>query len=90
MSIPAKANLAGLNAGDAEWFDQVAAGKRAAAEGYNTPAGAAQLAAEAAGIEALAAALRDPTARGLPTLRQGQGGETAPRTIPTGLGIFAR
>ena len=82
MSIPAKADLSGLTAGDAEWLDQVAAGKRAAAEGYNSPTGAAQLAAEAAGIEALAAALRDPTARGLPTLRQGQGGETAPPDDP--------
>lgn len=82
MNIPAKVDLSGLTAGDAEWLDQVAAGKRAAAEGYNSPGGAAQLAAEAAGIEALSATLRDPTARGLPTLRQGQGGETAPPDDP--------
>jgi len=72
----------GLTAADAEWFDQVAAGKRAAAEGCGTQAYAAQLAAEAAGIEALAASLRDPTARGLPTLCQGRGGETAPPDDP--------
>ena len=82
MSVPAKIDLASLTAGDAEWFDQVAAGKRAVAEGYSSPAGAAQLAAEAAGIEALAAELRDPAAFGLPTLRQGQGGETAPPDDP--------
>ncbi len=82
MRVPAQMDLSGLTAGDAEWFDQVATGKRAAAEGYNAPAGAAQLAAEAAGIEALAAALRDPAACGLPVLRQGQGGETAPPDDP--------
>lgn len=60
MSVPAKPDLSGLTADDAEWFDQVAAGKRAAAECYNSPAGAAQLAAEAAGIEA---ALRAALAR---------------------------
>jgi hypothetical protein len=64
MSVPAKPDLSGLTADDAEWFDQVAAGKRAAAEGYNSPAGAAQLAAEAAGIEA---ALRAALARAGPT-----------------------
>ncbi len=82
MSVPAQMDLSGLTAGDAEWFDQVATGKRAAAEGYDAPAGAAQLAAEAAGIEALAAALRDPAACGLHVLRQGQGGETAPPDDP--------
>jgi len=82
MSVPVQTNLSGLTAGDAEWFDQVAAGKRAAAEGYNNPPHAAQLAAEAAGIEALAARLRDPAACGLPVLRQGQGGETAPPDDP--------
>lgn len=82
MTIPIQTSAAGLTAGDAEWFDQVAAGKRAAAQGYRSPAGAAQLAAEAAGIEALAATLRDPAARGVPVLRQGQGGETAPPDDP--------
>ncbi len=82
MSVPAKADLSGLTAGDAEWFDQVAAGKRTTAESCGTPSYAAQLAAEAAGIEALAAALRDPAASGLPVLRQGQGGETAPPDDP--------
>jgi hypothetical protein len=40
--------------------------------------GQRRLQAEAAGLEALAATLRDPSARGLPTLRLGRGGETAP------------
>lgn len=78
MSVPTHTDLSSLTAADAEWFDQVAAGKRAAAKGCGTPAYAAQLAAEAAGIEVLAATLRDPVACGLPTLRQGRGGETAP------------
>ena len=58
----------GLTAADAEWFDHMAAGKRAAAEATDTPAYAAQLTAEAAGLEALAASLRDPAARALPAL----------------------
>ena len=78
MTRLADGTMHGLTAGDAEWFDQVAAGKRAAAECGGDPAHAAQLAAEAAGIEALAAKLRDTAACGLPMLRQGQGGETAP------------
>lgn len=67
-----------LTAADAEWYEQIAASKRAAAESCGDPVHAAQLAAEAAGVEALAAALRDPAARGVPVLRKGQGGETAP------------
>jgi hypothetical protein len=78
MTKPTLPSLAGLTTGDAEWFDQVAAGKRAAAAATRDPAQAAQLDAEAAGIEALAAAVRDPAARGLPILHEGQGGETAP------------
>lgn len=53
MSLPAQIDLPSLTAGDAEWFDQVAAGKRAAAGNFSCPAGAAQLEAEAAGIEAM-------------------------------------
>lgn len=82
MSDAVKMDLSSLTAGDAEWFEQVAAGKRAAMEGYNSPADAAQLAAEAAGLEALAATLRDPAACGLSMLRRGQGGETAPPDDP--------
>jgi len=81
MTDPACQTPHGLTAGDAEWLDQVAASKRAAADCYD-PAHAAQLSAEAAGVEALAAMLRDPTARGMPVLRQGQGGETAPPDDP--------
>lgn len=82
MSVPAQLDLSRLTAADAEWFDAVATGKRAAAEGCGSPADAAQLAAEAAAIEALAATLRDPAACGLPVLRQGRGGETAPPDDP--------
>ncbi len=74
--------MCNLTAGDAEWFDQVAAGKRETAAASGNPAHAAQLAAEAAGVEALAARLRDPAACGLSELRQGRGGETAPPDDP--------
>lgn len=82
MNVPTQPDLSRLTAADAEWFDAVAAGKRAAAEGCGSPADAAQLAVEAAAIEALAATLRDPAACGLPVLRQGRGGETAPLDDP--------
>jgi len=75
---PAQPDLAGFSAGDAEMFDCMAAAKRAATIDGADPLWAAQLNAEASGLEALAASLRDPVARGLPRLRQGQGGETAP------------
>ena len=81
MTIP-KTTLAGLTAADAEWFEQLAASRRAASEGINNPTWTAQYEAEATGLDALAASLRDPTARGLPTLRQGRGGETAPPDDP--------
>ncbi len=77
MSVPAKADLSGLTAADAEIFECMAAAKRASAVGAGA-VWAAQANAEAGGLEALAAALRDPVARGLPRLQQGQGGETAP------------
>lgn len=48
MTKPTLSSLSGLTAGDAEWFDQVAAGKRAAAAATRDPAQAAQLDAEAA------------------------------------------
>jgi len=81
MTIP-KTAPAGLTAADAEWFEQLAASRRAAAEGIKNPAWIAQYNAEAAGLDALASALRDPTARGVPGLRQGRGGETAPPDDP--------
>jgi hypothetical protein len=69
-----------LSAGDAEWLEAMAAQKRAfAAEGGGDPLWAAQLQAEAAGMEALATTLRDPAARGVSALHPGRGGETAPR-----------
>jgi len=74
---PVQLDLAGLTAGDAEMFECMAAAKRASAVGTDTH-WAAQANAEASGLEALVTALRDPTARGLPHLQQGQGGETAP------------
>ena len=77
----AQSDLAGLAAGDAEVFDAIAAAKRASAVGTD-PVWAAQANAEAAGLEALAASLRDPAARGLPALQQGRGGETAPLDDP--------
>ena len=72
MTRLADGTMHGLTAGDAERFDQVAAGKRAAAECGGDPAYAAQLAAEAGGIEALAAKLRDPAACGLPVYQRGR------------------
>ena len=77
MSVPAKADLSGLTAADAEMFERMAAAKRVSAVGAGA-VWAAQANAEASGLEALAAALCDPVARGLPRLQQGQGGETAP------------
>ncbi len=77
LDVLAPPDLAGLTAGDAEIFDCLAAAKRASAVGSCT-VWAAQAIAEASGLEALATALRDPMARGLPRLQQGQGGETAP------------
>ncbi len=74
MTLP---SLCGLTAGDAEIFDQLAAAKRASAVGFE-PMFVAQREAEAAGLEAIASRLRDPEARGVPVLRHGNGGETAP------------
>jgi len=74
----AQPDLAGLGAGAAEMFEQMAAAKRASAIDGADPLWAARVNAEASGLEALAASLRDPVARGLPHLQQGQGGETAP------------
>jgi hypothetical protein len=68
----------GLSAADAEWFSVQAEQKRALAEAAGGPVSAAQLEAEADGLEALAATLRDPAAHGLPALRRGRGGEVAP------------
>ena len=81
MTTP-KTTPAGLTAADAEWFEQLAASRRAANVGVNNPAWTAQNDAEAFGLEAMAAALRDPTARGVSALRQGRGGETAPPDDP--------
>ena len=75
MNLPM---LAGLTAADAELFDEHAAFKRGAAENCGDPVLRAQFVAEAEGLEALAARLRDPAAHGVPALRRGQGAETAP------------
>jgi len=75
---PVQPDLAGLTAGDAEMFECMAMAKRASAIDGADPSWAARVNAEASGLEALAASLRDPVARGLPHLQQGQGGETAP------------
>lgn len=70
---------ASLDAGDAEHFDAMAAHKReTAAMADGNPLWTAQQQAEAAGLDALAAALRDPAARGVPALQKGCGGEVAP------------
>jgi hypothetical protein len=80
MNLPMPA---GLTAADAELFDEHAAFKRGAAENCSTdPVIHAQFVAEAEGLEALAARLRDPAAHGVPALRQGQGAETAPPPNP--------
>ena len=75
-------NLSGLTAADAEWFDGLAAAKREGAEGCSDPATRAEYEAEAAGLEALVARLRDPAAHGVPRPLSGQGGETAPPDNP--------
>ena len=80
MNLPMPA---GLTAADAELFDEHAAFKRGAAENCSSdPVIHAQFVAEAEGLEALAARLRDPAAHGVPALRQGQGAETAPPPNP--------
>lgn len=67
-------SLSGLTTGDAEVFDRLAAAKRASAVGCD-PVFIVQREAEAAGLEAVAARLRDPEARGVPVLRVGIGTE---------------
>ncbi len=81
MIIPKLSAPARLTAADAEWFDWMAENKREAAKG-NDSVFATQCSAEAAGLDAMAAALCDPAARGVPTLRQGRNGETAPPDDP--------
>lgn len=71
-----------LTAADAEIFEQMAAARREAAGSCSDPFYAAQSEAEAAGLEALAARLRDPAAYGVLVLQQGQGGETTPPDHP--------
>src|SRR4051794_9232439 len=73
-SSPAPAN-AYVSAADAEWLDAVAMQKRVSA-GDSTAFWAVQQRAEADGLETAAPAVRERT---LPDLRQGCGGETAPR-----------
>jgi hypothetical protein len=75
-------NLLDLTAADAELFDEHAAFKRGAVENCGDPVLRAQFEAEAEGLEALAARLRDPTTHGIPALRQGQGAETTPPANP--------
>jgi len=77
MTMPNLPSLSGLTTGDAEVFDQLAVAKRVSAVGFD-PVFIVQREAEAAGLEAVAARLRDPEARGVPVLRDGNGGETAP------------
>lgn len=81
QTIATTSNLSGLTAADADWFDQIAAAKREASVGRD-PVFVARQEAEAAGLEALSAALRDPAARGVPSLRRGRGGETTPADDP--------
>ncbi len=79
MSLVCTRAPTGLNAGEAEYLEGLAAHKReAAAQASTNPLWAAQQRAEAAGLDALAAALRDPNARGVPALHRGRGGETTP------------
>ncbi len=64
MTIICTRTPAGLDAGEAAHFEALAAHKReAAAQVGGNPQWAAQQCAEAAGLDALAAALRDPAAR---------------------------
>jgi hypothetical protein len=64
-------DLTGLTAADAEVFGGLAAIRREGADVCGDTATRAQYLAEAAGLEALAARLRDPAAHGVPILRQG-------------------
>ncbi len=81
MSLVCTRAPAGLDAGEAEYLEGLAAHKREAAARSPgaDPLWLAQQRAEAAGLDALAAALRDPNARDVPPLRGGCGGEVAPR-----------
>lgn len=78
LMIAVDQSAARLRAADAEYVDALAAGKRAAAEAANDRLFVAQHHAEAAGLEALAGALRDPASQGYPTLYRGNGGEVTP------------
>jgi hypothetical protein len=79
---PPRPSLFGLTAADAGRYDSLAAMKHEAAECCSDPTIRAEWEAEAAGLEALATRLRDPATRGVPVLRQGLGGETAPPDHP--------
>jgi hypothetical protein len=74
-------DLSGLSAGDAELFAGQAEAKRAATVNA-APLFRAQQEAEADGLDALASALRDPSARNTPALHVGRGGEIAPADDP--------
>lgn len=78
MSREAEASLKPC---DADWLDAAAAQKRLAA-GEIASSSAAQLHAEADGLEAMARRLRDPATYAAPDLRRGCGGEIAPRLGP--------
>ncbi len=82
MPVPTRPPQSGLTAADAEMFDQMAAVRREGAAYGGGPVYAAQCEAEAEGLEALAARLRDPAYHGLPVLRRGRGGEMAPPDHP--------
>lgn len=71
-----------LTAADAEWFSELAAIRREGAETCADPLVRAQWEAEAAGLDALAAQLRDPANHRVQVLHQGLGGETAPPSDP--------
>ncbi len=78
MTGPVLPDIAGLTVADAVSLDAQAALKLAEIEDSVAPLAIAKLQAEASGLEALAARLRDPAACGVPALLLGHGGETSP------------
>lgn len=77
-----RSTLPALSGGEAEFLEGTAEAKRASARACGNTLMAAQLRAEADGLEALALAVRDPAAGHRPPLYAGLGGEVMPREDP--------